>query len=514
MPRRRSRPDQRPLPDELLHLILGRVSDAPAVARTAVLSRRWRRVWVLASNLRFQGTDLTRHPVPGFVDWVLAQRGDAAMESLKVYIRQRNEGPTSPSTEQLNRWLRYAGRRVAGSLWLGVANKAYDFARRGEAVDLPALGALTKLELFLAWFAADGRSLGDFVSSCCPRLQKLHVSCPGSISREALMQMQQQQHLVLCAEALRELHLEGVWGLSTLDVTAPELRVLRLVKFVHCSPELPDIAGGKLARIDAPRLEEIALEYPYLCRPPAAMDTVRRVGGVALHVHGKYYRGTDGLWLLQNCHGVEHVDVQLCHPADTFGVDEDELVDLTSEGAAPFAAGVRSMVVRADLLVQDPRLVASISSLISRCPRLISLQVRNTCDSARVTITSEANPMCFCDNSDKWEFDEKIALESLEEVKFVNFTGAVPEMHLVRLLFESSNSTKCIALIMPPKECGLDRLVLEKEERVRHELMNIPGADMGRWDFLKKEFNWTCNSVKNLMKGSPTKETADSIQPI
>ncbi|KAL6858678.1 hypothetical protein ACP4OV_017680 [Aristida adscensionis] len=55
--------------------------------------------------------------------------------------------------------------------------------------------------------------------------------------------------------------------------------------------------------------------------------------------------------------------------------------------------------------------------------------------------------VCFCDNSDKWKFDGKIALESLEKVKFFNFTGAAPEMHPVRLFkFNqahcSNNATK------------------------------------------------------------------------
>ncbi|KAL6644397.1 hypothetical protein ACP70R_016005 [Stipagrostis hirtigluma subsp. patula] len=43
------------LPDYLLHLILTRVESAVSVTRTAVLSRRWRHVWVHAKSLTFDG---------------------------------------------------------------------------------------------------------------------------------------------------------------------------------------------------------------------------------------------------------------------------------------------------------------------------------------------------------------------------------------------------------------------------------------------------------------------------
>ncbi|RLN03161.1 hypothetical protein C2845_PM13G25040 [Panicum miliaceum] len=105
------------LPDDLLHAILAFIGDAHAVTSTAVLSRRWRRVWTHAKNLAFtdcqEKYDAPGHFV-GFVDWAFAQRGDdAGLESLMIRIsRSIRTGSTSP--QQVNGWLRYAGRRVVG----------------------------------------------------------------------------------------------------------------------------------------------------------------------------------------------------------------------------------------------------------------------------------------------------------------------------------------------------------------------------------------------------------------
>lgn len=109
------------LPDELLHVILGLVGDARDVTKTAVLSRRWRHVWVHAKSLRFCSNGDEQHPEKkgstttesGFVDWALARRGEeTAMESLTIWTSEK----TCVSQEQVNEWLRYSGTHVLNSL--------------------------------------------------------------------------------------------------------------------------------------------------------------------------------------------------------------------------------------------------------------------------------------------------------------------------------------------------------------------------------------------------------------
>ncbi|KAL6644398.1 hypothetical protein ACP70R_016006 [Stipagrostis hirtigluma subsp. patula] len=449
----------------------------------------------------------------GFVDWAFAQRGDAApdMESLRISC-------ASPSPEQVNRWLRYGGRHVAGFLDLYIPSKAPE----DEDVELPTVGgparislylsdrrlrlpaaaaatygALTELEVFSVTFgeeaSGEGRTtLGDFVSSCCPRLRKLRIVGPVGL-----------RWLVLRAEELQELRLSSALDLETLDVTAPNLRVVKLV-FCFYDPKSGIVVNNKVARIKAPRLEHIGVHNFHRQRPVLdivhGLNGVRGVSDIVLDVHGKYYLDTDvGLWLLERCRGVQHVDVRLAHVVVS-GVNPGELVDLTSEGAAPFA-GVRSMkIVVTKSLGMDRHHVKSISALLMRCPRLRSLQVNIIFGGINLV------DKCFCDDLDKWEFDGKIVLEFLEEVKITGFTGAVEEMHLLRLLFESSRSIKRMALL--PLKNNKNRLVFkegEDAETIRQELTKIPCADGGRWHFVKKTFVWMCNSEVSRMQRSSAK---------
>ena len=138
------------LPDDLLHAILAFVGDAHAVTGTAVLSRRWRRVWAHAKNLAFSDY-LDKYAAPGhfagFVDWALAQRGDAGLESLRIWFSRTVTG-ASTSPEQVNEWLRYAGRRVAGfldvQLWASPS-----LADEHRAVELPNQCKATSIRLDL-----------------------------------------------------------------------------------------------------------------------------------------------------------------------------------------------------------------------------------------------------------------------------------------------------------------------------------------------------------------------------
>ncbi|GJN08617.1 hypothetical protein PR202_ga26557 [Eleusine coracana subsp. coracana] len=104
--------------------------------------------------------------------------------------------------------------------------------------------ALTELVLSVAFFdEADeepggGRTLGDFVSSCCSRLRKLGIHYP-----EGLRQ------LVLRTGSLEELELNFVCDMQTLDVTAPSLRVLKLSFFRIMWPESRRHGWRRLKRI-------------------------------------------------------------------------------------------------------------------------------------------------------------------------------------------------------------------------------------------------------------------------
>ncbi|KAL6644399.1 hypothetical protein ACP70R_016007 [Stipagrostis hirtigluma subsp. patula] len=494
------------LPDDLLHLILARVDNMVTVTRTAVLSRRWRHVWVHAKSLKFKARDLGEEKltVPGyfagFVDWVLARRGDAGTESIQIHFA----GKSSASPEQVNQWLRYAGRRVVKSLNLDIplresltdleavvefpshcrAESIWLSLSKKHILRLPSSAAatyeaLTQLCLFSARFAGEGRTLGDLVTSCCPRLRKLSIIGPVGLPQ-----------LVLRAEELQTLSIDGAWDLRTLDVTAPSLRSVKLGHSFHNPLSFgadDDDAMSKVARIMAPRLEEISMRN-FNRRPVLdihGLSSVRRLKGLFLDMHGKYYRNVDvGLWLLENCPGVEHVDVWL---HDGIAAD-GELIDLTSEGARPFAS-VRSMIVGTD----GKHIVAAHEVPLFEIVALAHRQ----------HLLGQGQPSFYCagvleyGNLDKWKFDRKIALESLEDVVITRFTGAVEELNLVRLLFESSNSIKRMALRPPQIKLGAVLKAKEDDDSddtkmIYLELIKIPCADRGNWHVEEKMFTWTC----------------------
>ena len=147
------------LPNELLHAILAAVGEATAVMRTAVLSKRWRRVWIHAQRLKLEDTEvLVRDAATraccfaGFVDWVLARRGDASIGCLEIRMSEEHDGTVLQ--ERANEWLRYAARHVA--------------IRQG--LPSPALGSGTdppnKVEF--AESCRDSRPTTMIRPSCCP----------------------------------------------------------------------------------------------------------------------------------------------------------------------------------------------------------------------------------------------------------------------------------------------------------------------------------------------------------
>nr|CAB3500254.1 unnamed protein product [Digitaria exilis] len=385
------------LPDDMLHVILGRIGYAPAVSKTAVLSRRWRHVWTRAKSLTFKGTDrflINKSDFAGFVDWVLAHRRND-MESLEICVKHGNVSP-----DKANEWLRYAAQHVVISVDIGIEPSPH--VAGPAVVELPShvitasislhlphyrlrlpaaarYEALTNLELSGPLDEEGGSTLGDFVASCCPRLRQLDV-----MGAKGLRQ------LVLRSDALEVLDISTATDLQTLEVVAPNLRVVRVSMcflFQHVVPagsgnDAVAMDDNKLVRIAAPKLEEIRSMDNFRAKPSDLdihdLTGVRRLTDLSLRLHGKYHRDMDvGAWLLEKCPGVEHVDVWLEHDARCELAADEQLVDLTSsEGNAPFAK-LRTMAVRAHFFPKH-HFVASMSSLLSRCPNLSSLSVKTS----------------------------------------------------------------------------------------------------------------------------------------
>uniref|UniRef100_A0A0D9VRD0 F-box domain-containing protein n=1 Tax=Leersia perrieri TaxID=77586 RepID=A0A0D9VRD0_9ORYZ len=575
------------LPDDLLLLILSYVSEANVVSSTAMLSRRWRRVWTHAQDLVFDdefGGSL-REPKRGrriadppaghfgrFVDWAFAQRGDAQIQSVKILMSRR----ASATPEQVNEWIRYAVQRAVKYFQLNACDspplRSYGFrtgrhgkllpivefsshgrtasislrppldAKREEPwennpyrdfpvhqhipspaplrgkhpMDFPllplGLGArervdrgvavipagsraakgglnlssipfrlklpaspaamhesLTHLRLDSAWFGEDvavagRRTLGDFVSSCCPRLRKLVLVDPMRLPR-----------LVLRAEALEELVVVTTRGLQTLDVTAPNLRFFELCYF-YCwkSATKYGVTIDIVVRIAAPKLDEIAINSSRI----AEKDNL----DLCIHDLTSYCRNSDyGLWLIKNCPNVERINLRLQGGA----LPTDRIDDLSDMGA-PRLHKARSMIVEIRRF-EDQRFVISVWSLLLMCPGLTSLCIKNLIFSEESFEDQGTSTEIICSNT--WTNNRNISLESLTEIRLTNFTGTDGEMDIVSVLFRSSSSIKTMT-VNTPGSC-LDIVENADDDDLYHQLLKIAPQTHGCWHYKSYVYTWT-----------------------
>uniref|UniRef100_A0A0D3FFL3 F-box domain-containing protein n=1 Tax=Oryza barthii TaxID=65489 RepID=A0A0D3FFL3_9ORYZ len=575
------------LPDDLLHIILSNLNNATTVTRTAVLSRRWRRVWTNAQALYFADMNPKRRRAikPGqfgsFVDWAFAERGDADIQSLTIHMSYRK----SATQDQINDWLRYAMRRAV---------KAFRFyyfsnARDGQdlqllpIVELPSHARTASIVLFLGssrlrlpaspaacyealtelnlrWVSFDeeegasagGRTLDDFLSTCCPRLRKLEMSSLKLLSR-----------LVLRTESLEELRISYANDLQSLDVTAPNLRVFTHT-FCWYGLTLDDFNARSVIKIVAPRLEEIAMDNQVFMNTPDlhihGLTSVRRLCDLNLTVHGQYCSNRGyGLWLLKNCPNVKHVDLLL--KSSVFTTDE-ELADLTDE-SAPRLHKVRSMVLKTSKLPHH-HFTASVRSFLLMCPGLRSLCINITergkgawwgvdggtrlwvpdpmsiaavgsevrcgasidgwrglgpalmaaatscgvqgfevaCslrDPAPASTAVASIGISLFKDRDTLANHPKLTLELLQEVTITGFTRTDEEIDLVSLLFGSSSSIMSVTIHATEKEdtekVSLKNIMVENDDNdddttTHQQLLEIPFTDHGCWRFQGDVYSW------------------------
>ncbi|TVU06703.1 hypothetical protein EJB05_49928, partial [Eragrostis curvula] len=439
------------LPDSLLHRILAAVGDAVAVSRTAVLSKRWRRVWMQADRLLLVDSKAIR---PGrfadIVDWVFARRGDAELGSLYI-THAYGYKPACITQERVNQWLRYAMQCVIKSLDIRVpyVQPTGNIGIRSNdepAIKMPGHGrmscvrlqlgyymlqlpvaatakyeALTELALYSTTFDEEEEehggvrttTLGDFVSTCCPRLRKLEIWCPDGL-----------RQLVLRTEALQKLKLYCADDLETLDVAAPNLRVLQLA----CCTE------GSVVKVSANRLEEVEVQHlRNVTLDIRDLANVQCLGPIDVYMHGQHLGPNNGggMWLLENCPGAQHIKLSLNH-WEASNVTDGELVDyLTQYQGAPLAMYVNMRTMEVTVTANEfpeGHLVPSMSSLLLRFPHLRSLCIKLRPSSNSWNSSWRWN--CLCSGLDTWIGSQKISLESLETVKIDGFMGADEDIDL------------------------------------------------------------------------------------
>uniref|UniRef100_A0A0E0BTF6 F-box domain-containing protein n=1 Tax=Oryza glumipatula TaxID=40148 RepID=A0A0E0BTF6_9ORYZ len=461
--------------DDLLLHILGFLPAARDVARTSVLSRRWRHLWSIAPCLRFavgdgdddDNGDRDAHAARlliAAVDAAVARRADVDILEISFnYVPSRPwrsfyEQPacaadvTMPSHSRAAAWLRFAGRHVRRSFAVDLPPLPLGWRRDhqaaaaagGDLAELPrsaragtmrlqlgnatltvpvAGGALADFQLHKATLAGEGAdNLGHLLSSSCsPRLRRLGLAFIGGLAELRLD----------AAGTLEELELVELPDLRRLDVDAPGLRLLRVDLF-DLSFSYPDPAP---VRISAPRLEALAC-HDMPSPAPLQFDgaaAVRHIKKLAF-----YYPVDDGMlhnattiWLLKNCTAMDHLELDLVidmpYKVSEWPIGED-IMNYVSE-----LPSVTNLAISIYVGTGGHTIGATLTKLIAKCKNVeyISIGFNDW------KIRHCSNLSCFCRQPKGWE-DQKISLDHLRTVDIRNFKPSDDWIRVLQVLLANS----------------------------------------------------------------------------
>ncbi|CAN6205663.1 unnamed protein product [Urochloa humidicola] len=460
------------LPGEIIEHILSFLPAEDAV-RSSVLSRRWRGAWAHAPALNLSDEHHQGRRFPAFAGAVLARYGAPDIPELNVAI-----GCTHSLGDRTAAWLRGAMERVVGSISVSVTAPApmgrLDLPRRlransislalsgvlpehGELVlpeprETAAFGGLVELNLSRARVQGGG-SLGEFLSSCCPRLRLLRLK-KVSDGRHRHVPWPMEIRM----DELEKLELDGVQSFSKLQVVAPNLRVLAVH---YCFDCLAQWSIDTVVQISAPRLENIGWSGS-LPKHLSFLTDCRSVQRLILsfksyELNDRVHQGGNAMRLLEMCTGASHlsagVDVSRGSYIPTLSMVARLVLSRAFECVqdweqTPRLPNIRTLSLRTVgiLRSKDCHIAPSIFFFLGQCPNLKRLHINlsmlhqfSVSGHDHLVLPDEYETWKKPQLSSDWDlwkgWRDHVQLGLLQEIRISGFMGSDREMELADLLF-------------------------------------------------------------------------------
>ncbi|XP_047068677.1 putative F-box/FBD/LRR-repeat protein At4g03220 [Lolium rigidum] len=423
------------LPDDVLLHILRVLGSTTTAARTSVLSRRWRRLWVLLPDLYFV---LGANPdsMRGALAALEAMSDDEAPPLRKLYFFVFSE---HASPDSLAAWLPIAARRLTGLLHVIILGDAGEDGR--VAFELPCFERATEMKLRLGFLSLTLPPSGVFARLTDLSLDNLHLHgpcgigeavssprCP-SLQRLTVVNAQGLGNFAIHSESLLKIRLEKSCGLQQLTIVAPALKKLTVFYcFAHDSnPSQP------VADIAAPQL--VSLHWRDAYHPSSVqfgeMAQLELLGATFFLVDEAdgYEHNRDCVRLLRHFQDVSTLTLELAYMPEDIEEDLGEhhylMEDMTR---LPYVTFLTLLIT-----AKGHSFGASSFHVLRTCTSIRKLKLIFTS-----SVDLEAEPACasgcFCDHPPNWKTEE-LVLNRLQEVEIIYLKGTEHDFALVKRLF-------------------------------------------------------------------------------
>jgi hypothetical protein len=213
------------LPDDLLLQVLTRLRCARTAARTALLARRWRRVWPGLLEVSFRGL------APDAIHEALARFTRTSLEAIDIHV-SRGTGHRALDAGSVTSLLHAAAGRSPVKLALTIPVFLY------FPVDLPRFDFATSIELdvwdvrFALPAATEFPKLETLsLSGCIMDLAALVPRCPRLRVLSVTGTPHEVDTITVHSASLQELVVSAFRSTSTIDIVAPALRKLTLASY-------------------------------------------------------------------------------------------------------------------------------------------------------------------------------------------------------------------------------------------------------------------------------------------